>query len=120
MMLEGKKLRWYFNVGRDTAQVLMDNDVSSDYFNKLVLERWETCTSSLPTHICLALLYTSTVFVYCVCAGLYSMVRWQCPQIQRAQKQLNTTWWQEEKMACSTCQLRRLCFMSEVIPALSL
>jgi len=39
MMLEGTKLRWYFNVGGDTAQVLMTEDVKSEYFNKLVLER---------------------------------------------------------------------------------
>ncbi len=39
MTLEGSKLRWYFNVGEDTAQVLMAEDVSKDYFNKIVLER---------------------------------------------------------------------------------
>uniref|UniRef100_A0A9J8BJ37 Laminin subunit alpha-5 n=1 Tax=Cyprinus carpio carpio TaxID=630221 RepID=A0A9J8BJ37_CYPCA len=37
--LEGSKLRWYFNVGEDTAQVLMTEDVNKDYFNKIVLER---------------------------------------------------------------------------------
>ncbi|XP_051961295.1 laminin subunit alpha-5-like [Xyrauchen texanus] len=39
MILEGTKLRWYFNVGGDTAQVLMKQDMGNDYFNKLVLER---------------------------------------------------------------------------------
>lgn len=54
MMLEGKKLRWYLNVGGGTAKVLMSEDVNNDYFNKLVLERWETSTPSLPTYICWA------------------------------------------------------------------
>ncbi|XP_016364529.1 laminin subunit alpha-5-like [Sinocyclocheilus rhinocerous] len=39
MMLEGSKLRWYFNVGGDTAQVLMTESVNKDYFSKVVLER---------------------------------------------------------------------------------
>ncbi|XP_051518234.1 laminin subunit alpha-5 [Myxocyprinus asiaticus] len=39
MMLEGKRLHWYFNVGGETAQVLIQEDVQKDYFNKLVLER---------------------------------------------------------------------------------
>ncbi|XP_016088609.1 laminin subunit alpha-5-like [Sinocyclocheilus grahami] len=39
MTLEGSKLRWYFNVGEDTAQVIMTEDVNKDYFNKIVLER---------------------------------------------------------------------------------
>ncbi|XP_056106000.1 laminin subunit alpha-5 isoform X1 [Rhinichthys klamathensis goyatoka] len=39
MMLEGTMLHWYFNVGGDTAQVLMTDGVNSEYFNKLVLER---------------------------------------------------------------------------------
>ncbi len=39
MTLEGSKLRWYFNVGEDTAQVLMTEDLNKDFFNKFVLER---------------------------------------------------------------------------------
>ncbi|XP_023128669.2 laminin subunit alpha-5 isoform X1 [Amphiprion ocellaris] len=40
MTLEGKRLRWYFNVGGETAQVMMEEDVKSDgNFNSLVLER---------------------------------------------------------------------------------
>ncbi|KAJ3586856.1 hypothetical protein NHX12_013248, partial [Muraenolepis orangiensis] len=40
MALEGKRLRWYFNVGGQTAQVLMQEDVKSDgTFNNVVLER---------------------------------------------------------------------------------
>ncbi|XP_073731136.1 laminin subunit alpha-5 [Misgurnus anguillicaudatus] len=39
MMLEGANLRWYFNVGGDTANVLMEISVNMDYFNHLVLER---------------------------------------------------------------------------------
>ncbi|XDV45703.1 hypothetical protein PO909_013751, partial [Leuciscus waleckii] len=39
MMLEGTQLRWYLNVGGDTAQVLMTEGVKSEYFNKLILER---------------------------------------------------------------------------------
>ncbi|XP_028307698.1 laminin subunit alpha-5 isoform X2 [Gouania willdenowi] len=40
MALEGKNLHWYFNVGGETAEVLMTEDVKSDgNFNSLVLER---------------------------------------------------------------------------------
>ncbi|XP_075883000.1 laminin subunit alpha-5 isoform X3 [Nelusetta ayraudi] len=40
MALEGRRLRWYFNVGGDTAEVLMSEDVKSDgNFNSVVLER---------------------------------------------------------------------------------
>uniref|UniRef100_A0A9J7XYR4 Laminin subunit alpha-5 n=1 Tax=Cyprinus carpio carpio TaxID=630221 RepID=A0A9J7XYR4_CYPCA len=39
MMLEGSKLRWYLNVGENTTQVLMTEDVNKDDFNKVVLER---------------------------------------------------------------------------------
>ena len=40
MTLEGKRLRWYFNVGGEPAQVLMEEDVKSDgKFNNVVLER---------------------------------------------------------------------------------
>nr|XP_046253250.1 laminin subunit alpha-5 isoform X2 [Scatophagus argus] len=40
MTLEGKRLRWYFNVGGKTAEVLMNEDVKSDgNFNNVVLER---------------------------------------------------------------------------------
>ncbi len=39
MTLEGSKLRWYFNAGEDTAQVLMTEDLNKDFFNKFVLER---------------------------------------------------------------------------------
>uniref|UniRef100_A0A3B4YWT5 Laminin A chain n=1 Tax=Stegastes partitus TaxID=144197 RepID=A0A3B4YWT5_9TELE len=40
MALEGKRLRWYFNVGGETAQVMMEEDVKADgKFNSLVLER---------------------------------------------------------------------------------
>ncbi|XP_077572690.1 laminin subunit alpha-5 isoform X2 [Stigmatopora nigra] len=40
MALEGKKLRWYFNIGGETAQVLMSEDVKSNgNFNSVVLER---------------------------------------------------------------------------------
>ncbi|XP_031700147.1 laminin subunit alpha-5 isoform X2 [Anarrhichthys ocellatus] len=40
MVLVGKKLRWYFNVGGETAEVLMDEDVKSNgNFNSIVLER---------------------------------------------------------------------------------
>ncbi|CAL8280300.1 unnamed protein product [Boreogadus saida] len=40
MALEGKRLRWYFNVGGETADVLMQEEVKSDgTFNNVVLER---------------------------------------------------------------------------------
>ncbi len=40
MVLEGKRLRWYFNVGGKTAEVLMTEDVKSNgNFNSIVLER---------------------------------------------------------------------------------
>ncbi|XP_053174071.1 laminin subunit alpha-5 [Scomber japonicus] len=40
MALEGKRLRWYFNIGGSTAEVLMAEDVKSDgKFNNIVLER---------------------------------------------------------------------------------
>ncbi|KAM3618812.1 uncharacterized protein V6R79_025116 [Siganus canaliculatus] len=40
MTLEGKRLRWYFNVGGETADVLMAEDVKSNgNFNSIVLER---------------------------------------------------------------------------------
>ncbi|CAL8370062.1 unnamed protein product [Lota lota] len=40
MALEGKQLRWYFNVGGETADVLMQEEVKSDgTFNNMVLER---------------------------------------------------------------------------------
>ncbi|KAM3872260.1 laminin subunit alpha-5 [Diretmus argenteus] len=40
MALEGKRLRWYFNVGGETAEVSMQEDVKSDgSFNNVVLER---------------------------------------------------------------------------------
>uniref|UniRef100_A0A8C4DLR4 Laminin subunit alpha-5 n=1 Tax=Dicentrarchus labrax TaxID=13489 RepID=A0A8C4DLR4_DICLA len=40
MALEGKRLRWYFNVGGETAEVLMSEDVKSNgNFNSIVLER---------------------------------------------------------------------------------
>ncbi|XP_052396695.1 laminin subunit alpha-5-like [Carassius gibelio] len=39
MMLEGSKLRWYFNLGGKPADVLMDEDVNKVFFNKVVLER---------------------------------------------------------------------------------
>nr|XP_009294934.1 laminin subunit alpha-5 isoform X1 [Danio rerio] len=37
--LNGKKLRWHFNVGGSSVDVLMDEDVKNDFFNKLILER---------------------------------------------------------------------------------
>lgn len=40
MSLEGRRLRWYFNVGGETAEVLMPEDVKSNgNFNSIVLER---------------------------------------------------------------------------------
>lgn len=40
MALDGRRLRWYFNLGGDTAEVLMSEDVKSDgNFNSIVLER---------------------------------------------------------------------------------
>uniref|UniRef100_A0A8D3CNT9 Laminin subunit alpha-5 n=1 Tax=Scophthalmus maximus TaxID=52904 RepID=A0A8D3CNT9_SCOMX len=40
MALEGKRLRWYFNVGGETAEVQMPEDVKANgYFNSVVLER---------------------------------------------------------------------------------
>ncbi|XP_035864341.1 laminin subunit alpha-5 isoform X2 [Sander lucioperca] len=40
MALEGKRLRWFFNIGGETAEVLMTEDVKSDgNFNSVVLER---------------------------------------------------------------------------------
>ncbi|KAM7405319.1 hypothetical protein PAMP_012591 [Pampus punctatissimus] len=40
MRLEGKRLRWYFNIGGETAEVLMSEDVKSNgNFNSIVLER---------------------------------------------------------------------------------
>ncbi|XP_053704727.1 laminin subunit alpha-5 isoform X1 [Synchiropus splendidus] len=40
MALEGKRLRWYFNVGGETAEVLMSEDVNSNgNFNSIMLER---------------------------------------------------------------------------------
>ncbi|XP_030280261.1 laminin subunit alpha-5 isoform X2 [Sparus aurata] len=40
MTLEGKKLRWYFNVGGETAEVLTPQDIKSDgNFNSIELER---------------------------------------------------------------------------------
>ncbi|XP_029690196.1 laminin subunit alpha-5 isoform X2 [Takifugu rubripes] len=40
MTLEGRRLRWYFNVGGETAEVLMPEDVKSNgKFNSIVLER---------------------------------------------------------------------------------
>ncbi|XP_070695085.1 laminin subunit alpha-5 [Pempheris klunzingeri] len=40
MALVGKRLRWYFNIGGETAEVLMAEDVKSDgNFNSVMLER---------------------------------------------------------------------------------
>ncbi|KAF7657013.1 hypothetical protein LDENG_00033110, partial [Lucifuga dentata] len=40
MTLEGRRLRWYFNIGGETAEVLMTEDVQSQgNFNNVVLER---------------------------------------------------------------------------------
>lgn len=40
MVLEGKRLRWYFNVGGETAEVLMPEDVKANgHFNSIVLKR---------------------------------------------------------------------------------
>ncbi|KAM6929230.1 laminin subunit alpha-5 [Lycodopsis pacificus] len=40
MVLVGKRLRWYFNVGGETAEVLMDEEVKANgNFNSIVLER---------------------------------------------------------------------------------
>lgn len=40
MVLEGKRLRWYFNIGGKTADVQMPEDVlSNEKFNSIVLER---------------------------------------------------------------------------------
>ncbi|XP_061781861.1 laminin subunit alpha-5 isoform X2 [Nerophis lumbriciformis] len=40
MALEGKRLRWYFNIGGETAELLMSEDVKSNGdFNSVVLER---------------------------------------------------------------------------------
>ncbi|CAN9515277.1 unnamed protein product [Ophioblennius macclurei] len=40
MALEGRRLRWFFNVGGETAEVLMAEDVKSNgNFNSVVLER---------------------------------------------------------------------------------
>ncbi|XP_019728323.1 laminin subunit alpha-5-like [Hippocampus comes] len=40
MALEGKRLRWYFNIGGETADVLMSEEVQSNgNFNSVVLER---------------------------------------------------------------------------------
>lgn len=40
MALVGKRLRWFFNIGGETAEVLMTEDVKSDgNFNSVVLER---------------------------------------------------------------------------------
>lgn len=42
MALEGKRLRWYFNIGGETAEVLMSEDVESNgNFNSVVLERYD-------------------------------------------------------------------------------
>lgn len=43
MVLEGKRLRWYFNIGGKTADVQMPEDVlSNEKFNSIVLERLDT------------------------------------------------------------------------------
>lgn len=43
MVLVGKRLRWFFNVGGDTAEVLMVEDVKANgNFNSIVLERYDT------------------------------------------------------------------------------
>lgn len=40
MALDGRRLRWYFNLGGETAEVLMSEDIKSDgNFNSIVLER---------------------------------------------------------------------------------
>ncbi|XP_026188237.1 laminin subunit alpha-5 isoform X2 [Mastacembelus armatus] len=40
MALDGKRLRWYFNIGGETAEVQMSEDVESNgNFNRVVLER---------------------------------------------------------------------------------
>uniref|UniRef100_A0AAV2LXJ7 Laminin subunit alpha-5 n=1 Tax=Knipowitschia caucasica TaxID=637954 RepID=A0AAV2LXJ7_KNICA len=40
MALEGRRLRWFFNTGGETAEVLMAEDVKADgNFNRVVLER---------------------------------------------------------------------------------
>ncbi|XP_018593227.2 laminin subunit alpha-5 isoform X1 [Scleropages formosus] len=40
MMLEGKKLRWVYNLGADTAEVMVDQDILSDgSFNSVSVER---------------------------------------------------------------------------------
>ncbi|KAA8582349.1 hypothetical protein FQN60_009089 [Etheostoma spectabile] len=40
MALEGKRLHWFFNIGGETAEVVMTEDVKSDgNFNSIVLER---------------------------------------------------------------------------------
>lgn len=43
MALVGKRLRWYFNVGGETAQVMMNEDVKANgNFNSVVLERYDS------------------------------------------------------------------------------
>ncbi len=40
MALKGKRLHWYFNVGGETAEVMMPEDLQSNgKFNSIVLER---------------------------------------------------------------------------------
>lgn len=40
MVLEGKRLHWYFNVGGETTDVQMPEDVlTNEKFNSVVLER---------------------------------------------------------------------------------
>ena len=45
MALVGKRLLWYFNIGGETAEVLMPEEVKSNGdFNSIVLERYDTHT----------------------------------------------------------------------------
>lgn len=48
MALEGKKLRWYFNIGGETAEVLMSEEVGADgKFNSIMLERYDVFRQNL-------------------------------------------------------------------------
>lgn len=83
MTLEGKRLRWYFNVGGQTAEVQMAEDVKSDgNFNSLVLERCDIHTHNdilqllfLHPLLPFSKLLLSQIFVFALL--LYNIVSYQ-------------------------------------------
>lgn len=124
MALEGKRLRWYFNVGGDTAEVQMPEDVKADgKFNNVVMERWGSGKHSMTEFsvIFISFFLPWHDFPICLNAGFSSTVKCPCPQKPKKETRRSpkVLWRPEEIRACSTSWLMTLCSTLEVTPVLS-